>query len=241
VAALIECRDVWKALGGQQVLNGLTCRFPPGVTVILGPSGAGKTTLLRHLVGAERPDRGAVVVDGVPISEMDEARLLELRRRTGVLFEDWKALFYGLTLYDNVAFPLRHVHSLSEERIRPIVVGLLQELGIAEAAHLYPENLSVGMRTRGGVARALVSNPDVVLLDRPEEGLDEVRAKLLFSWIRDWQRRHDSTFVIISHHVDAALSIADRALVMNEGRVIAQGSQAQRAALVEALLRAGVS
>jgi phospholipid/cholesterol/gamma-HCH transport system ATP-binding protein len=223
MAAVIECRDLWKAFGAQQVLRGANATFEAGITVVLGASGAGKTTLLRHIVGALRPDRGAVLVDGRAVHELDESHLLEVRRRMGVLFEDWKALFYGFTLYENIAFPLRHIGGRPDREIRTVVSGLLSELGIEGAAGLYPENLSAGMRTRGGVARAFVLDPEIVLLDRPEEGLDQVRVKLLFAWIKERQRRRGSTMIVISQDVDAALAIADRAVVLADGRLTDSG------------------
>ncbi|HZU75596.1 MAG TPA: ATP-binding cassette domain-containing protein, partial [Dehalococcoidia bacterium] len=159
---VIELVEVHKSFGSLKVLDGVTCRIPKGeITVLMGPSGTGKSVTLRHIVGLLPPDRGDIYVDGKPVHKLNERELLDLRRGIGMLFQDG-ALFSSMTLYDNVAFPLRQHTKKSEDEVREIVMEHLMEVGLAGADKRMPNELSGGMRKRAGFARALVMEPKIL-------------------------------------------------------------------------------
>jgi phospholipid/cholesterol/gamma-HCH transport system ATP-binding protein len=219
----IECVGVAKAFGSHQVLDGVDCALPRGqISVIMGPSGTGKSVLLRHFVGLLEPDRGDVRVEGRSVPSMGENELLDLRRNMGMLFQDG-ALFSSMNLYDNVAFPVRQHTRKSEREIREMVMQRLEEVGLAGAEKRMPNELSGGMRKRAGFARALVLEPRILLFDEPDSGLDPVRTALLCELIKEIQRRHRSTAVIISHDTKAVFEVADNVILLHGGRVVEQG------------------
>jgi phospholipid/cholesterol/gamma-HCH transport system ATP-binding protein len=224
-SGIISCVGVKKAFGGHRVLDGVDCDLPEGqITVIMGPSGTGKSVLLRHFVGLLMPDAGDVIVDGRHVPRLREDELLELRRNMGMLFQDG-ALFSSMSLYDNVAFPLRQHTRKSEREIREIVMSRLGEVGLAGAEKKMPNELSGGMRKRAGFARALVLEPKILLFDEPDSGLDPVRTALLCELIREIQRRYRSTAVVISHDTKAVFEVADHVVLLHGGRVVEQGSK----------------
>jgi phospholipid/cholesterol/gamma-HCH transport system ATP-binding protein len=222
---VIVCRSVEKSFAGHRVLDGVSCDVPRGqITVIMGPSGTGKSVLLRHFVGLLLPDRGDVLVEGRSVPRLKDDQLLELRRTMGMLFQDG-ALFSSMSLYDNVAFPLRQHTKKSERDIREIVMARLQEVGLAGAEKKMPNELSGGMRKRAGFARALVLEPRILLFDEPDSGLDPVRTALLCELIKEIQRRYGSTAVVISHDTAAVLDVADNVILLHGGKVVEQGSK----------------
>ena len=221
--AVIECVGVVKSFGSHRVLDGVNCQIPRGeISVIMGPSGTGKSVLLRHFVGLLLPDRGDVIVEGRSVPKLREEELLALRRTMGMLFQDG-ALFSSMSLYDNVAFPLRQHTRKSEREIREIVMARLKEVGLAGAEKKMPNELSGGMRKRAGFARALVMEPRILLFDEPDSGLDPVRTALLCELIKEIQRRYGSTAVVISHDTKAVFEIADSVILLHDGRVVEQG------------------
>jgi phospholipid/cholesterol/gamma-HCH transport system ATP-binding protein len=224
-AAMIECEDVHKAFEGHQVLEGVTCQIPAGkISVVMGPSGTGKSVLLRHIVGLLSPDRGDVLVAGKSVPSLNEDELLELRRNIGMLFQDG-ALFSSMNLYDNVAFPLRQHTRKPESEIREIVMERLQEVGLAGAEKRMPNELSGGMRKRAGFARALVLEPEILLFDEPDSGLDPVRTALLCELIKEIQQKYGSTGVVISHDIKSCFNIGDHIILLHAGKVVDQGSK----------------
>src|SRR5260370_5684071 len=224
---VVSCRGVEKALGRHKVLDGVTCDIPRGqVTVIMGPAGTGKSVLLSYGVGLLRPDAGDVIVNGLSVPRLNEKALLALRRQVGMLFQDG-ALFSSMSLYDNVAFPLRQHTRKSERQIREIVTARLDEVGLAGAEDRMPNELSGGMRNPAGFAPALVLEPKILRCHEPDSGLDPGRAALLCELIREIQRRHRSTAVLIGRDTRAALAVADPVLLMHSGRGIAEGSKEQ--------------
>ena len=223
----IECRDVHKAFAGQPVLNGVDLGLPEGViNVILGPSGTGKSVLIKHIIGLLFPDKGEVLVGGTSLGRMTLAQLLALRRRYGILFQDG-ALFGSMTVFDNVAFPLRQHTDLGEDQIREIVAERLAEVGLADAGERMPSELSGGMRKRAGFARALALDPEIVLFDEPDSGLDPVRTALLCDVIAETHATHGGTFVLITHDIASARRIGQYVAVLWNGVIQAAGPAAE--------------
>ncbi|HWF53887.1 MAG TPA: ABC transporter ATP-binding protein [Solirubrobacteraceae bacterium] len=222
-SAAIECRGVHKSFGDAQILAGVDLEIPQGtISVILGPSGTGKSVLLKHVIGLLKPDRGEVVVLGQPVSRMPHDRLWGLRRKVGILFQDG-ALFGSMTVYDNVAFPLRQHTDLSEQEIAGIVMQRLTDVGLSRAAALMPGQLSGGMRKRVGFARALVLEPPIVLFDEPDSGLDPVRTALLCQLIQDTHEQQGGTYVIITHDILSARRIGSFIALLWRGKVVKSG------------------
>jgi phospholipid/cholesterol/gamma-HCH transport system ATP-binding protein len=222
---MIEVEDVHKAFEGNQVLDGVSCQIPAGkISVVMGPSGTGKSVLLRHVVGLLLPDKGDVRVAGKSVPSLNEDELLELRRNVGMLFQDG-ALFSSMNLYDNVAFPLRQHTKKSESEVKEIVMARLEEVGLGEAVSKMPNELSGGMRKRAGFARALVLEPEILLFDEPDSGLDPVRTALLCDLIREIQRKYKSTGVVISHDIKSCFNIGDHIILLYGGKVVDQGSK----------------
>jgi phospholipid/cholesterol/gamma-HCH transport system ATP-binding protein len=221
----IECCNVHKAFGTNVVLNGLTVGIPEGmITVILGPSGTGKSVLISHLIGLMFPDVGKVFVHGQDVAELRMSELLELRKKFGILFQDG-ALFGSMNVYDNVAFPLRQHTDMSESEIAAIVNQRLAEVGLEQAASRSPGELSGGMKKRAGFARALVLNPDIVMFDEPDSGLDPVRTALLCELIEQMHAEHGGTYIVITHNIAAARQIAEYIVVLWKGRIVQSGDK----------------
>ena len=222
---MVEVTDLHKAFEGKTVLDGVTCQIPAGkISVVMGPSGTGKSVLLRHVVGLLYPDSGDVRVAGKSVPDLGEDELLELRRNVGMLFQDG-ALFSSMTLFDNVAFPLRQHTKKSEKEIKEIVMERLEEVGLAEAVTKMPNELSGGMRKRAGFARALVLEPELLLFDEPDSGLDPVRTALLCDLIKQIQQKYKSTGVVISHDIKSCFNIGDHIILLYGGKVVDQGSK----------------
>ncbi|MEA2346350.1 MAG: phospholipid/cholesterol/gamma-HCH transport system ATP-binding protein [Thermoleophilaceae bacterium] len=216
----IETRDVHKSFGDHKVLAGVDLAIPEGViSVVLGPSGTGKSVLLKHVVGLLPPDSGEVFIRGRALSQMSRSELLALRREIGVMYQDG-ALFSAMSLYDNVAFPLRQHTSLNEAEIREVVMEHLAAVGLADAGDRVPNQLSGGMKKRAGLARSLVLNPGIVLCDEPDSGLDPVRTALLADLLVEQHTQHGGTMVVVTHNVSLAKHIGDHVSVLWQGRVL---------------------
>lgn len=221
--ATIQVRDLYKKFGSFEVMRGLTLDFVPNaVTTILGPSGTGKSVLLKHIVGLLEPDHGTVNVFGQDIWDVSEKERSELRKRFGVLFQDG-ALFGSMNVFDNVAFPLRKHTSMRESEVRELVMNLLASVGLERAANRAPNELSGGMRKRAGFARALVLNPEVVLFDEPDSGLDPVRTSLLNDLILKEHAEKAGTYVLVTHDIRTARKVSDYVGVIWHGQVIHYG------------------
>jgi phospholipid/cholesterol/gamma-HCH transport system ATP-binding protein len=220
----IECRRVRKGFGSKMVLDGVELAIPEGmITVVLGPSGTGKSVLLKHMVGLMFPDEGEVLVQGRPLGSMHLPELLALRKRTGILFQDG-ALWSSLNLYDNIAFPLRRHTDLSERRIAEVVTRRLAEVGLSDAGKRMPSELSGGMRKRAGLARALVLDPEIVLVDEPDSGLDPVRTSLLCDLLLDLHHEYGGTYVVITHDLATIRRIGQHLVVLWAGRIVQAGA-----------------
>jgi phospholipid/cholesterol/gamma-HCH transport system ATP-binding protein len=220
----IEFHDVHKAFGGSQVLTGVTMAIPKDrITMIMGPSGTGKSVCVSHMVGLTRPDSGDVLVEGISIPDLCGKDLFKLRKeKFGVLFQDG-ALFSSMSVFDNVAFPLRQNTDKSEAEIQEIAHRRLAEVGLAGAANIRPNELSGGMRKRVGFARALVMDPSIVLFDEPDSGLDPVRTALLCELIAEIHRDNGGTYVVVTHDMFSARRIADYICILWKGKLVDQG------------------
>ncbi len=230
----IEFIDVYKSFGRARILRGLNMGLPEGmVSMILGPSGTGKSVCIKHIVGLLYPDQGDILVHGESVPNMPDDQLFEMRKKFGLLFQDG-ALFGSMNVFDNTAFPLRQHTEKGEDEIEEIVMRRLTEVGLGDSALRMPNELSGGMRKRAGFARALVLEPDIVLFDEPDSGLDPVRTALLGELIleihRDMmedakakQKQHLPTFCVITHDIMSARRVADYINVLWRGRIVEAG------------------
>ena len=219
----IEFVEVYKSFGRNHVLRGLNMGLPEGqISMIIGPSGTGKSVCIKHIVGLLYPDEGDVIVQGQSIPSLRDAELFELRRKFGVLFQDG-ALFGSLNLYDNVAFPLRQHTEKGEDEIAEIVNRRMREVGLGGEGGKMPNELSGGMRKRAGFARALVLDPEIVLFDEPDSGLDPVRTALLCELIKEVHAENGGTYVVITHDIMSARRVAEHLSVLWRGRIVESG------------------
>jgi phospholipid/cholesterol/gamma-HCH transport system ATP-binding protein len=205
----ISIRELTKSFGPQTVLEDITFDIPKGkVTVLLGPSGTGKSVFLKHLVGLLKPDRGEIWIDGKNVPALSEKELYQVRRKFGVLFQDG-ALFGSMNIYDNVAFPLREHTKKRESEIKEIVDEKLAMVGLTGAESKLPGEISGGMKKRAGLARGLVLDPEIVLFDEPDSGLDPVRTAFLNELIIDLNRQLEATFMVVTHDISTAKRVSD--------------------------------
>jgi phospholipid/cholesterol/gamma-HCH transport system ATP-binding protein len=219
----IEVIDLVKQFGRMRILNGLNLGLPDNqISMVLGPSGTGKSVLIKHIVGLLYPDSGDVLVHGDSVPNLTDDQLFEMRKKFGLLFQDG-ALFGSMDVFDNTAFPLRQHTDKSEEEIGEICNRRLREVGLAEAIHKMPNELSGGMRKRAGFARALVLDPAIVMFDEPDSGLDPVRTALLCELIREVHAENGGCYLVISHDLGTARRIADFLAVLWKGRIVESG------------------
>jgi phospholipid/cholesterol/gamma-HCH transport system ATP-binding protein len=219
----VEFVEVHKSFGRNHVLRGLNMGLPEGkISMIIGPSGTGKSVCIKHIVGLLYPDEGDVIVHGRSVPSLPDAELFELRKKFGVLFQDG-ALFGSLTLYDNVAFPLRQHTEKSEEEIAEIVNRRMSEVGLGGEGAKMPNQLSGGMRKRAGFARSLVLDPEIVLFDEPDSGLDPVRTALLCELIKEVHAENGGCYCVITHDIMSARRVAEHLCVLWKGRIVESG------------------
>ncbi|PZG44979.1 ABC transporter ATP-binding protein [Spongiactinospora gelatinilytica] len=198
-----------KSFGRQVIWQDVSLTLPPGeISVLLGPSGAGKSVFLKTLVGLLPPDRGRIRIDGHDLTGAGEPRLAELRRRVGVVFQDG-ALLGSLTVYDNIALPLREHTAMPESRVRRIAMDKIERVGLLGAEGKRPGEISGALRKRAGLARALVLDPEVVLFDEPDSGPDPVPTAYLNQLIVDLNAETGATFLIVTHDLDTARTVPD--------------------------------
>jgi phospholipid/cholesterol/gamma-HCH transport system ATP-binding protein len=219
----VEFIDVKKSFGRNTILNGLNLGIPDNqISMVLGPSGTGKSVCIKHMVGLLYPDQGDVLVHGQSVPNMADDELFEMRKKFGVLFQDG-ALFGSMNVLDNVAFPLRQHTDKGEDEIDEICRRRLGEVGLQGALDKYPNELSGGMRKRAGFARALVLDPDIVVFDEPDSGLDPVRTALLCELIQEVHAENGGAYVMITHDIMSARRVADYIAVLWKGRIVESG------------------
>ena len=220
----VEFIDVKKSFGrNNTILNGLNLGLPNDqISMILGPSGTGKSVCIKHMVGLLYPDEGDVLVHGESVPNMADEELFEMRKKFGVLFQDG-ALFGSMNVFDNTAFPLRQHTDKGEEEIAEIVNRRLGEVGLTSARDKMPNELSGGMRKRAGFARALVLDPDIVLFDEPDSGLDPVRTALLCELIQEVHAENGGAYCVITHDIMSARRVADYIAILWKGRIVESG------------------
>jgi phospholipid/cholesterol/gamma-HCH transport system ATP-binding protein len=210
--------------GAKVVMQNLSLDIVEGaITCIIGLSGAGKSTILRLINGLKRPDEGRVYLKDREISSLRESELIELRRTIGFSFQ-FAALFDSLSIFENVALPLREHTKLPEAKIRTLVSETLESVGLANAIDRFPAELSGGMVKRAGFARAVISNPNCVLYDEPTTGLDPIITHVLTDLIVELRRRLDGTAVVVSHDLESIFQMADYVAMLFEGAIIAYGT-----------------
>ena len=224
---LVEIRNLRFSRGPNRIFDGLDIDIPRGlVTTIMGPSGTGKTTLLK-LIGAQlKPNRGTILFDGKNVSKLRRGRLFEVRKRMGMLFQSG-ALLTDLSVFDNVAFPLREHTDLPDSLIRHLVLMRLHAVGLRGARDLKPAELSGGMARRVALARALVLDPEIIMYDEPFTGQDPISMGVLVKLIASINEALGLTSVIVSHDIHEAMSISDYVVIISAGKVVEAGSPLQ--------------
>jgi phospholipid/cholesterol/gamma-HCH transport system ATP-binding protein len=222
--SIIQIRDLGYTINGRPVFDGLDVEIPRGrITAVMGPSGTGKTTMLRLITGQVAADSGSVVVAGQDMRTLGRRELYALRRRMGMLFQNG-ALLTDLSVFENVAFPLREHTDLPERLIRQLVLTKLQAVGLRGAAQLMPSELSGGMGRRVALARAIVMDPEILLYDEPFAGLDPISMGVILRLIRRLNDVLGITSIVVSHDVQEVSTLADVVFLLSGGKVVAQGT-----------------
>jgi len=217
---VIKIEDLRRAFGAQPVLRGIDLEVASGeIMVIIGRSGGGKSVLLKHLVGLLRPDAGRIFVDGTEITRLRRSALDRIRERYGVVFQGG-ALFDSMSVFDNVAFPLRERGRISSTEIRQRVEEKLVQVGLQDMGHKNPAEISGGMRKRVAIARSLVTEPEVVFFDEPTTGLDPILVNTIHHLIVELHRKFRFTAVVVSHEIPEIFRIADRVAMLHEGLIV---------------------
>ncbi len=220
---LIRFDDIHKRFGTNEVLNGVNLSVYEGeITTVIGKSGGGKSVLLKHIVGLMQQDEGRVLIEGKPLREMTRAERRAMKRRFSYMFQG-NALFDSMTVYDNVALPLKEKTDMPKKEIPGQVEKKMDQLDLHDIHNKYPSQLSGGMQKRVALARALVTDPEIVLFDEPTTGLDPVRKNAVHSMISDYQQQFGFTGVIVSHEIPDVFYISQRIGMLDEGRIIFEG------------------
>lgn len=221
---MIKITQLVKKFGQQLVLDHIDLEIQDGeLIVILGESGSGKSVFLQHLVGLYKPDRGKIEIDGLDITRLSEKMLLDLRKNIGYLFQEG-ALYDFMTVAENVAFPLEEHTQMSPHQVEQRVKHFLKEVELEEAAEKYPSQLSGGMKKRAALARSVILGSKILLCDEPTSGLDPIRSRDISDLIRDMTRQIKCTTVITSHDIRNAFRIADRIVLIRDGKIQTQGT-----------------
>jgi phospholipid/cholesterol/gamma-HCH transport system ATP-binding protein len=224
---VIRFKDVHKSFGSHKILKGLTFDVDKGRTLaIMGPSGIGKSVTLRHIIGLLQPDSGLVEVEGHDMSQIPRAQIVEMRKRMGFVFQGG-ALINWMTVEDNLALPLRENTDLDETEILRRVHEKLDWVHIGDAAHKFPSELSGGMKKRAGLARALINDPDIILYDEPNAGLDPEIATAINHVICELKQNLNVTSIVVEHRIPCVKAVADEVIFLDEGRAILRETPAR--------------
>jgi phospholipid/cholesterol/gamma-HCH transport system ATP-binding protein len=219
----IEVKDLVKSFNGRTVLNGINLKVYKGETlVIMGGSGCGKSTLLRHMIGTHKPDSGSVIIKGKDITALNESEFDKIRKIYGMVFQN-AALYDSMTVKENIALALREHTRLAPDIIDIMVKMKLELVGLRSFENFMPSELSGGMRRRVGLARAISMDPEIVFYDEPTAGLDPIVAGVIDKLILDLSKKLHITSVVVTHDMKSVFSIADRVVMLYDGKVIAQG------------------
>lgn len=220
---VISVQSVTKRFGDHTVLEDVSFDVPRGkISAVLGPSGTGKSVLLNTILGLMKPEQGQIFIDDEPIVGISHANLMRIRRKFGVLFQDG-ALFGSMSIFDNLAFPLREHTKCTESQIRQIVEDKAEMVGLVRHLDKLPGAISGGMRKRAGLARALALDPEIVFFDEPDSGLDPVRVAHLDDLVKEVQSEVGCTFFIITHNIDSVKRIADHVGMLFRSNLVAFG------------------
>ena len=221
---MIEIDALHKFFDGFQVLKGISLKIRKGeVIALIGRSGFGKSVLLKHVAGLKKPDQGRVLVEGKDVATLRGKALTQLRSRLGFLFQGG-ALFDSMTVFDNVAFPLREKTKLREKEIKEKVSAELDQVGLSGAEEKYPSQISGGMKKRAALARELVWAPEIMLFDEPTTGLDPIIGHAILNLIDDLHRRLLFTGIVVTHELEKVFKIVDRVAMLHEGVILAHGT-----------------
>jgi phospholipid/cholesterol/gamma-HCH transport system ATP-binding protein len=232
---LIQLNDIHKTFDANNVLDGITLSIYQGeITTIIGKSGGGKSVLLKHIIGLLEPDSGQILFNGQPLSEMKRSERKTLKRKFSYMFQG-NALFDSLTVCENVALPLKETTSLSDREIRRRAGEKMAHLDIQGIEDKYPSQLSGGMKKRVALARALMTDPEIILFDEPTTGLDPIRKNAVLGMISDYQKKFGFTGVVVSHEIPDIFYISQRIAMLNDGKILFEGSpdEIQRTAVPE--------
>jgi len=221
---MIEIEALHRSFDGFQVLKGISLRIKNGeVIALIGRSGFGKSVLLKHVAGLMKPDKGRVLVDGKDVATLRGKALTQLRSRLGFLFQGG-ALFDSMTVFDNVAFPLREKSKLQEKEIKEKVTAELDQVGLAGAEEKYPSQISGGMKKRAALARELVWAPEIMLFDEPTTGLDPIIGHTILNLIDTLHQRLQFTGIVVTHELEKVFKIVDSVAMLHEGVILAHGT-----------------
>ncbi len=221
---MIEIAALKKSFNEKKVLDGVDLKIESSkITVIIGRSGEGKSVLLKHIIGLLKPDSGSIRFDGREITGLREREFSEILKRFGMLFQG-SALFDSMSVAENVGFPLSEHTRLSRDEISERVTGKLKEVGLKGVELMMPADLSGGMKKRVALARAIITDPEIVLFDEPTTGLDPIMSDSVAKMILDTQRERKTTYFVITHDISLTFKIADTVAMLHEGRIIEEGS-----------------
>lgn len=220
---IIEFKDVYKSFNGLPVHNGINLSIFEGEIIsLLGGSGSGKSVLLKELIGLMKPDKGDIIVLGKNVAQMNEEGLIKLREHVGMLFQG-AALFDSLSVFENIAYPLREHLKLTEREIQERVAEKLKLVGLSGIENKMPDELSGGMKKRVGLARAIATEPDIILYDEPTTGLDPITAQRINELIIELQRKLGITTIVVTHDLHCVKTVSDRIAMLHEGKIVTVG------------------
>jgi phospholipid/cholesterol/gamma-HCH transport system ATP-binding protein len=234
---MIQVEDLWKSFGGHEVLRGVSLHVEPGeFMALIGMSGTGKSILLKQIVRLMEPDHGRVRIEGADVATLSRLELEKLRGRIGYVFQSG-ALFDSMTVFDNVAFPLRETSRLNESQIRNRVMTELEQVGLADAEAKFPAQISGGMQKRVALARTLIREPEIILFDEPTTGLDPIISNSILQLFDSVHRRLGLTGILVSHEIPDIFRIVQKVALLHQGKIVSVGTPAEILASSDPMVR----